>query len=406
MSSQTGLLYLLQATARVICKRHMISAVLVTCVAMFHNCKSFSFYIAGLSREEYLKDYHPARFVNERDAERAILRLNGFRLFGFRISVSFAKFGNREPPDTGKSFSEKCLDSSQTKSASIRTKIIGFVEEEKLWKLQKCLVGVFLLEINDETLFNSLRGSKWSYLLEVFVEVHPWSSSFRIPERVVWVELVGIPLHCWNHQTFKRIAEVWGELLFLGENASMSLGVEKMTMVLSTNQWEKIETVVDIEVGSECFPVRIFEIPSPEKRTSIVHKFAKPSDRNSQSSSASSSGLGNTAGADKEKDNPLDTCPSLKAGSRSWVDVVSGRADGSDLLRAQKLAQSENRGREAASRSLENMNLDGSNPVLAQCVAESEVNGGQKKVRASPGTSLLPISDQGVAWAHEPPLSP
>ncbi|KAK8546369.1 hypothetical protein V6N12_027156 [Hibiscus sabdariffa] len=200
MSSQTGLLYLLQATARVICKRHMISAVLVTCVAMFHNCKSFSFYIAGLSREEYLKDYHPAR-----------------------ISVSFAKFGNREPPDTGKSFSEKCLDSSQTKSASIRTKIIG---------------------------------------------------------------------------------------------------------------------------------------------------------------------------------------PSLKAGSRSWVDVVSGRADGSDLLRAQKLAQSENRGREAASRSLENMNLDGSNPVLAQCVAESEVNGGQKKVRASPGTSLLPISDQGVAWAHEPPLSP
>ncbi|KAK8595071.1 hypothetical protein V6N13_015980 [Hibiscus sabdariffa] len=112
----------------------------------------------------------------------------------------------------------------------------------------KRLAGrVFLLEINDDALFSSLKEAKWSYLLEIFMEVHLWSDSLRIPERVVWVELVGIPLHCWNHYTFKRIAEMWGELLFLAENASHLHGLEKMTMVISTSQWERIEIVFEIE---------------------------------------------------------------------------------------------------------------------------------------------------------------
>ncbi|MBA0842444.1 hypothetical protein Goarm_002268, partial [Gossypium armourianum] len=49
-------------TARVICERHMISVVPVTRVTMSRHRQFFSFYIVGLSREVYLKDYYPARF--------------------------------------------------------------------------------------------------------------------------------------------------------------------------------------------------------------------------------------------------------------------------------------------------------------------------------------------------------
>ncbi|XP_042510518.1 protein SSUH2 homolog [Macadamia integrifolia] len=49
-------------TARVICERHSISVVPVTRVTMVHRNRSFSFYIVGLSREVYLKDYYPSRF--------------------------------------------------------------------------------------------------------------------------------------------------------------------------------------------------------------------------------------------------------------------------------------------------------------------------------------------------------
>ncbi|KAK8699606.1 hypothetical protein V6N13_115689 [Hibiscus sabdariffa] len=120
-----------------------------------------------------------------------------------------------------------------------RRKIAGFVDEEALRKLQSSLIGytaaendsgnlmdrlcswglgdikikkvvgrVFLLETEDATLFNSLKESGWATLLEIFTDIQPWSESFRIPERTTWLELRGIPPHCWNHFTFKRIANM------------------------------------------------------------------------------------------------------------------------------------------------------------------------------------------------------
>lgn len=49
-------------TARVICERHIISVIPVTRVTMADHGRSFSFYIVGLSKEVYLKDYYPSRF--------------------------------------------------------------------------------------------------------------------------------------------------------------------------------------------------------------------------------------------------------------------------------------------------------------------------------------------------------
>ncbi|KAK1298960.1 hypothetical protein QJS10_CPB14g01692 [Acorus calamus] len=47
--------------ARIICERHAISVVPVTRVTMAHRNSSFSFYIVGLSRDIYIKDY-PKQF--------------------------------------------------------------------------------------------------------------------------------------------------------------------------------------------------------------------------------------------------------------------------------------------------------------------------------------------------------
>ncbi|KAK8670691.1 hypothetical protein V6N13_037309 [Hibiscus sabdariffa] len=164
--------------------------------------------------------------------------------------------GAQENSECSQSSSQPLAGATHIQQPVNRRKVNGFIEEETLWKLQKCLVGysamesdsnriherlyfwglgeitvkrladrVFLLEVNDDALYSSLKEARWSYLLEIFTEVHPWSDSFKIPERVVWVELVGTPLHCWNPHTFKQIAEIWGELIFLGENASQLHGV-------------------------------------------------------------------------------------------------------------------------------------------------------------------------------------
>ncbi|KAE8658520.1 AP-2 complex subunit beta [Hibiscus syriacus] len=175
-----------------------------------------------------------------------------------------------------------------------RTRLIqGDVDEEVVRKLQKCLVGTmatfcslsqvedrlqtgglgeiktkflggrdFLLQIDDEELYRILKEQNWSILYEVFQEVQPWSESFRASERATWIKLFGVPLHCWNHSTFKKIAQQWGECLAMAENALQELGCEEMTILIATSREELIDEVVDLEAGRDIFRIRVVEFPS------------------------------------------------------------------------------------------------------------------------------------------------
>ncbi|KAL4387762.1 hypothetical protein GQ457_09G013100 [Hibiscus cannabinus] len=126
------------------------------------------------------------RFSNRWDATRAIERLNGFNLYGSRISVSFAKYESRSSywrkvkpsgyRNQGYNFEQgkpsgnkggeiskkqvesnnpendeqrrenastelKSLDMSNMVNEGKRKKIAGHVENEDLWKYRRCLVG-------------------------------------------------------------------------------------------------------------------------------------------------------------------------------------------------------------------------------------------------------------------------
>ncbi|KAL4335968.1 hypothetical protein GQ457_07G015910 [Hibiscus cannabinus] len=118
----------------------------------------------------------------------------------------------------------------------------------------------FLLEISDQELFNLLEERDWSLLKEVFSEVDRWSESFHLPERITWVQAYGIPLHCWNYTTFKRVAEAFGYLLALGENATCCGDRDKVNILISTNQIRRIEEVIELEVGRDIFMVRLEEM--------------------------------------------------------------------------------------------------------------------------------------------------
>ncbi|KAK5802318.1 hypothetical protein PVK06_029906 [Gossypium arboreum] len=61
----------------------------------------------------------------------------------------------------------------------------------------------------------------------------------------------GIPLHCWNYQTTRRVVEIWGELVAMGENFSMMHNFEKMDVLIITKQVKRIDEVIKIEVLSD-----------------------------------------------------------------------------------------------------------------------------------------------------------
>ncbi|KAL4574270.1 hypothetical protein LXL04_021098 [Taraxacum kok-saghyz] len=67
--------------------------------------------------------------------------------------------------------------------------------------------------------------SSWFSILK------PWHNDFVVTERIVWLEVEGIPLLAWGDETFRRIAAKWGELLFVdnsdGTNrCSIRMGVK------------------------------------------------------------------------------------------------------------------------------------------------------------------------------------
>ncbi|KAK8697352.1 hypothetical protein V6N13_113504 [Hibiscus sabdariffa] len=204
-------------------------------------------------------------------------------------------------------------DCSNSTSESLK-RILGHVDEEALRRLERCVIGTsstvcssetiktrlhnwglgellvkslggkkFLIEFLDEELLKILEEKKWAILEEVFIEVERWSETFRLPERITWVEITGIPLHCWNQETFKRITGIWGSLVALGENATNVLGYENISLLISTNQIQKIDEVIEIEAGRDAFAVRvtepiIMEIQhAPPKRVLVETSFSKSS---------------------------------------------------------------------------------------------------------------------------------
>nr|GEV53902.1 RNA-directed DNA polymerase, eukaryota [Tanacetum cinerariifolium] len=66
--------------------------------------------------------------------------------------------------------------------------------------------------IETRDLFLQHSGIKtWFSMLKV------WHDDFVVKERLLWIEVEGVPLRAWNQSTFKRIASRWGDLIFLDD---------------------------------------------------------------------------------------------------------------------------------------------------------------------------------------------
>ncbi|KAK8699937.1 hypothetical protein V6N13_018345 [Hibiscus sabdariffa] len=114
-----------------------------------------------------------------------------------------------------------------------------------------------------------LEDLDWSYLKENFCEVSPWSESLNHLERTTWLEVSGVPLHCWNSTTLKRLASLWGNFEAFGENANHVHDCEKVSILISTNHAKRIEEVVEIELGSMVYEIGVFELGFWDSSTEI-----------------------------------------------------------------------------------------------------------------------------------------
>ncbi|GKA79596.1 uncharacterized mitochondrial protein-like protein [Tanacetum coccineum] len=83
----------------------------------------------------------------------------------------------------------------------------------------KYLGGLWVMFVfNDKQVRD--RFLKHEGILSWFSSLEPCHDDFVLKERLVWLEIEGVPIRAWNNDTFKSICNKWGEVLFIDDTDS------------------------------------------------------------------------------------------------------------------------------------------------------------------------------------------
>ncbi|GKB73607.1 RNA-directed DNA polymerase, eukaryota, nucleotide-binding alpha-beta plait domain protein, partial [Tanacetum coccineum] len=91
-----------------------------------------------------------------------------------------------------------------------------------------------------------------------FHEIQEVSKDFVSDERVVWVDIEGIPLHAWKRDTFAKIGKKWGETLDIEDTSDFSFGRKRLCII--TNHPSSILESFKVIVKGRVFMVRAKEL--------------------------------------------------------------------------------------------------------------------------------------------------
>nr|GEX21911.1 RNA-directed DNA polymerase, eukaryota [Tanacetum cinerariifolium] len=103
-----------------------------------------------------------------------------------------------------------------------------------------------------ENLMNHTGVNSWFHILQNA------NNDFTSEERIVWVDIEGVPLNAWSRETFVRIGKKWGDTLDMEDNADSSFG-RKRVCIMTKHPVSILETF-KIIVKGRVFMVRVKEL--------------------------------------------------------------------------------------------------------------------------------------------------
>ncbi|GKA92856.1 RNA-directed DNA polymerase, eukaryota [Tanacetum coccineum] len=85
-----------------------------------------------------------------------------------------------------------------------------------------------------------------------FSDDQPWTNEFRVEERVLWVDVEGIPSVACTNKTFTKIAKRWGELLFTEDPDDSKVSVIRARKIIGWNpEFMEQESETSSDSGNE-----------------------------------------------------------------------------------------------------------------------------------------------------------
>ncbi|GJT70617.1 RNA-directed DNA polymerase, eukaryota [Tanacetum coccineum] len=118
-----------------------------------------------------------------------------------------------------------------------------------------------------------LKFMKHTGVASWFVRLCNAQNDFVASDRIVWVDIEGVPLHAWSHATFHKIGSQWGEVMEL-EDGNEDLFARKR-LCIKTKHANNILDSFKIIVKGKNFQIRAKELfvwsPSFKEVPEVVH---------------------------------------------------------------------------------------------------------------------------------------
>ncbi|KAK8661557.1 hypothetical protein V6N13_091156 [Hibiscus sabdariffa] len=228
-------------------------------------------------------------------ADRVIERLNGFWLYGSRITVAFAIKADRDTSWrrcsewTSRDQRQGSNHSVSGGPGGVSRRVIGVLDESKKEVLETCVVAWCKGRLRGEALVKELRRAGFTgcsvmraagevvLLLFVteeerqsvldrsdldrwFVKVLPWSPDIGFDSRSVWISVLGVPVQFWSQDTFRNIAHLWGSLVRLDESTLDLTSFEQARLLIEMKHWDRIVETIEVDCDGRLVPVRVQEM--------------------------------------------------------------------------------------------------------------------------------------------------
>ncbi|GJU57503.1 RNA-directed DNA polymerase, eukaryota [Tanacetum coccineum] len=128
----------------------------------------------------------------------------------------------------------------------------GFEEVKFFYLGGKWVLFEFDMVESKEKLINHTGVNSWFHAIQDVIQ------DFVSDERIIWMDIEGIPLCAWSRETFSRIGKKWGEILDIEDNFDSSFGRKRLC--ISTKHPTSILETFKIIVKGKVFMVRAKEL--------------------------------------------------------------------------------------------------------------------------------------------------
>ncbi|GJR93903.1 RNA-directed DNA polymerase, eukaryota [Tanacetum coccineum] len=133
-----------------------------------------------------------------------------------------------------------------------------FLSNEGFPNVKLAYLGGLWVMIELESLKTKTKFMQHVGVASWFLRLCNAQSDFVSRERIVWVDIEGVPIHAWSHSTFHKIGSKWGEVMELEECKDDMFARKRIC--IKTKQEENILEKFKIIVHRKIFVVRAEEL--------------------------------------------------------------------------------------------------------------------------------------------------